>query len=118
MRFGGGGSGGGHCSSSPEDEVVLLDSLQGKFGIRSGGAGWFGGRRGGRGSAGASSGRGTAEAGWLLTACTMLVTTDDGNVLRGGPSGGTRGLGGCCTSADWEALPQANCSRVAAPAVG
>ncbi len=102
MRFGGGGSGGGHCSSSPEDEVSLLDSLQGKFVVSSGGAGWFGGQRGGRGSVGASSARGgrsTAEAAWLLMACTMLVTTNDENVLRGGLGGGTIGLGGCCASA-------------------
>jgi hypothetical protein len=55
-------------------------------------------------SVGASSERGArriAGAHWLLMAYTMLVTTDDGNLLRGGPGGGMRGLGGCCVSADW-----------------
>jgi hypothetical protein len=83
--FGGGGSGSGYCSSSPEDEVSLLDSLPGLFGMSSGGAGCVGAGRGGRGSGEACSGRGgrsTVRTGWLLMACTMLVTTDDGNVLR------------------------------------
>ena len=41
----GGSGGGGHSTSSSEDEVLSLD-LPGKYGVRSGCAGQFGGGRG------------------------------------------------------------------------